>query len=914
MRSADAYRAFLEAKRPSPGSLGFDCDESEVSPIARPHQKACIVWAVRGGRRALFEAFGLGKSLQQLEVLRLILKKIGGQDRALIIAPLGVRQEFRRDAEMLGLSIEFVRRTEEVGGPGLYITNYESVRDGRLDPRLFAAVSLDEASCLRGLGGTKTFREFMRLFEHSSIRYRFVATATPAPNEYIELLAYAAFLEVMDVGQAKTRFFKRDSEKADSLTLHPHKEEEFWLWVNSWAIFLQRPSDLGFDDTGYDLPPLDIRWHEIRTDHAGAGRERDGQHRLFKNAAVGVVDAAREKRDSLSLRISKLLELRAEDPAAHRVIWHDLEAEREAIEASVAGVVSVYGAQDLDERENAIIRFSEGLIPELAAKPVLAGSGCNFQRFCSWAIYLGIGFKFNDFIQSIHRLQRYLQTKTVRIDLIYTEAEREVRRVLEAKWKRHEELVGKMTDIIRRYNLNQSQMAEALTRAIGVKERIEVTGRSFRAIHNDCVDELRRMPDDSVHLGLTSIPFSTQYEYSPNYADFGHSDDDAHFWEQMSFLTPEFIRVLKPGRIAAIHVKDRITPGGINGLGFQTLSGFSDDCKKHFQNPGMLRCERCNQRQTGGRFCSNCAGPLPERTCLRCRRALPSLPIDQEFGGFCTSCGAPQGLAFLGRITIVTDVVRENNQTYRLGWTEQCKDGSRMGVGVPEYLLLFRKPPNDRSNGYADEPVVKEKKVWEREASAWLNETGYSRGRWQLDAHGFHRSSGERLLAPEEIVGLPPDVVYKVWKRYNLQSVYDFEHHVRIGEALEARSSLPPTFMLIPPHSWHPEVWADVARMVTLNAQQVAKGREMHLCPLQFDIVDRTINRFSMEGETVLDWFGGIMTVPYRAIKLRRFGIGIELSHRYFLDGVAHCRAAEEKMAMPSLFDYLNEPGDENAA
>lgn len=246
------------------------------------------------------------------------------------------------------------------------------------------------------------------------IRYRFVATATPSPNDYIELLAYAAYLDIMDVAAAKTRFFRRNSEKADQLTLHPHKEEEFWLWVASWALFVQKLCDLGFDDHGYQLPYLDVHWHELPSDHTRAGTEKDGQGRLFSNAAVGVVDAAREKRESLPARIAKLQEIRALSPSGHRIIWHDLEAERHAIEAAVPDVVSVYGAQDLDEREQAIVDFSDGKFAELAAKPVIAGAGCNFQRHCHQAVILGIGFKFRDFIQAVHRIQRFGQRRRVR--------------------------------------------------------------------------------------------------------------------------------------------------------------------------------------------------------------------------------------------------------------------------------------------------------------------------------------------------------------------------------------------------------------------------------------------------------------------------------------------------------------------
>ena len=1053
------YDAFLGRKVCVAKSHGFDVAPEEIHPLLRDHQRALVRWMVAGGRRACFAAFGLGKSVIQLEAVRLTRARIGG--RALIVLPLGVRQEFIRDAAMLGTPVKFIRRIEEADDEAtIYLTNYETVRDGKLDPQAFTVASLDEASVLRGFGGTKTFREFMRLFAADPARgvkaqkamgtgvpYRFVATATPSPNEYIELLAYAAYLGILDVSQAKTRFFKRDSTKADQLTLHAHKEKEFWLWVSSWAILLQRPSDLGYSDEGYALPPMAVRWHEVPTDHRKAGHERDGQGRLIRNAALGVQDAAREKRESLTARVAKLREIVTASPDEHFLLWHDLEVERHAIVGAVPNATEVYGAQDLEERERRIIEFSDGEIPILATKPVLSGSGCNFQRHCHRAVFLGIGFKFNDFIQALHRIHRFLQTKPVEIDLIYTEAEREVRRTLERKWAQHTVMVGKMTEIIREYGLAHPDIAGALKRTSTI-ERVEVAGENYRLVNADAIEETRTLESDSVHLIVTSIPFchdastevltgrgwigfgdlapadtvatvnqgrrcfewqrptaiiwqhysgemlrfgnrsfdllvtpnhrmlvarrgkgfgpeklhlvdaatialdyerakrrgqargrvgrawrtclvppergdghrpsrisipplpanvrsghgvqlywieaedfvalagwylseghadsfsrgrsagrisiaqvknqtlrqeiadlfvriglppswhsrqltvwcrnlayfliaefgsgskqkripawvrelhphlltilrdtmmkgdgsrdhttytsyskelrdhfqeiclktgwraaingnyvyvgdkqiypeirrapdrvtydgmigcatvpngtiivrrngkpcisgnSTQYEYTPSYRDLGHTDDDAHFFQHLGYLTPELLRVLKPGRVCAVHVKDRIVPGGLTGLGFQTVSPFSDATVAHFRQ---------------------------------------------------------HGFAFLGRKTVVTDVVRENNQTYRLGWTEQCKDGSRMGAGMPEYVLLFRKPPTDGSDGYADEPVVKEK-------------AAYSRTRWQIDAHGFMRSGGNRHLRPEEIVHLAHDAIFQLFRNSGLAEVYD---------------------------------------------------------------------------------------------------------------------------------------------
>lgn len=825
------YLAFLRRKIKLASFAGFEISDDEINPILKPHQRACVKWAVRGGNRALFERFGLGKSVQQLEIVRLVMKHAAGP--GLIVCPLGVRQEFRRDGEMLGIQTRFIRRSEEVDAnfDGIHLTNYESIRDGRLDPNVFTVASLDEASVLRSYG-SKTYQEFLPLF--SQVRFKFVATATPSPNRYKELIHYAGFLGIMDTGQALTRFFQRDSTKANNLTLYPHKEREFWLWLNSWAIFLQKPSDLGYSDEGYDLPPMSVHYHEVVSDHATAGAEKDGQGLLFRDAAIGLKEAASEKRDSLPARIECLETILDNDPDSHYLIWHHLEDERHAIKRAIPEAVSVWGSQDLDEREQAIVDFSNGKLKYLSTKPEIAGSGCNFQRHCHKAVFLGINYSFNDFIQAVHRIYRFLQTQEVEIHIIHSEAEREIVKTLQEKWVAHEKMVENMSAIIKEYGLNEMEMAEVLARTIGV-DRLEVASDRFTVANNDCVIEARRQPESSVDLIVTSIPFANHYEYTPSYNDFGHTENNDHFWEQMDFLTPELLRILQPGRLYCCHVKDRILFGNVTGAGAPTVSPFHCEAIMHARK---------------------------------------------------------HGFDYMGMITVVTDVVRENNQTYRLGWSEQCKDGTKMGVGSPEYVLLFRKPQTDRSRGYADMPVSKQK-------------TDYTRARWQVDAHAFWRSSGNRRLTAEELASLGPDKLAKAFTAYSLSNAYDYDFHVRIGEGLEARGALPSTFMSLAPGSHDPAVWHDINRMLTLNGSQSQKGLQNHVCPLQFDIVDRLIERYSNRGETVYDPFGGLMTVPYRAILKGRKGRASELNTGYFFDGVQYLRAAEREVSMPSLFDGI---------
>ncbi|WP_219209183.1 DNA methyltransferase [Variovorax boronicumulans] len=829
-----SYTEFLRQKIRLAQFKGFDVPATEINPHLKPHTRDIVRWAVQGGQRAIFASFGLHKTATQLEIHRLIGRARPELYR-LQVAPLGVRQEFRAEIEARfqgehAIDMRFVRRDSEIDDPAtLYLTNYEAVREGNITVPRFGVTSLDEASVLRSYG-SKTYQEFLPAF--APVEFKFVATATPSPNRFKELIHYAGYLGVMDTGQALTRFFQRDSEKAGNLTLYPHKEEEFWLWVASWAVFIQRPSDLGHSDEGYVLPELDVRYHEVPSDYAAAGNEKNGQGLLIPDVAMGLSAAASEKRGSMPARVAKVQELVCTDPADHFIVWHDLEDERHAIQQAIPEAVSVWGTQDLDEREDRIVAFGNGAHRVLSTKPVIAGSGCNFQRHCHREVFAGIGFKFNDFIQSIHRVHRFGQAARVRIDIVHTEAEREVLRTLQTKWAQHEEMGKKMTDIIRKYGLTQLAMQDALARSIGVK-RIEVRSDLFSVAQNDCVEEAKLQPEGSVDLIVTSIPFANHYEYTPSYNDFGHTEDNAHFWAQMDYLTPELRRILAPGRIYCCHVKDRINFGNVTGAGVPTVSPFHAEALFH---------------------------------------------------------GIKHGFDYLGMITIVTDVVRENNQTYRLGYTEMCKDGTKMGVGSPEYVLLFHKPQTDRGRGYADKPVVKSK-------------AEYSLARWQVDAHAFWRSSGNRLLTAEEMAGYGPAKLAKLFTEHSLANTYDFDFHVKIGEELLARQALPSTFMSLAPGSHHTDVWHDVVRMLTLNGEQSNRAVEKHVCPLQFDIVDRLIERYSMKGERVYDPFCGLGTVPVRAIKLGRTGGGSELNPAYFLDQVHYLKAAEREHSMPTLFD-----------
>ena len=828
------YKEFLENKVAIAPSSGFEVEN--INPALFPHQADSVRWCCKGGNRAIFASFGNGKTVMGLETAHQCAMKSGKQ--SLIICPLGVKQEFTQDAvNLLGYEKpEYVRTQAEVENckTEIMITNYERVRDGDIDVSYFGCTVLDEAAVLRSFG-SKTYQTFLGKFKN--VQYKFVMTATPDPNKYKELIHYAGYLGIMDTGQALTRFFQRDSTKANNLTIYPHKEKEFWLWVSSWALFYTKPSDLNpkYSDDGYVLPKLKINEHRLITRREELTADKDGQLKMFEDAALSLKDAAKIKKDSIKQRIAKAAEIVASSPEDHFILWHDREEERHEIKRLIPQAVEIYGSQDLDIREKNVIDFSEGKTRILATKKSISGSGCNFQRHCHRAIFCGIDESFNDFIQSIHRIYRFGQKEEVVIDIIYMDEEDKILQDLYAKWKRYDYQTAKMVDILKQHGLSNSEIKASMVRTMGV-DRVEVKGNNFTAYNNDCVEEMRNMPDNSVDLMVTSIPFSNHYEYTPSYNDFGHNENNEKFFEQLDYLTPEVLRVIKPGRVVCVHVKDRILFGNATGDGMPTVDPFSDMTVMHY---------------------------------------------------------IKHGFKYMGRIVITTDVVRENNQTYRLGWTEQCKDGTKMGVGCPEYVLLFRKLPTDKSTAYADEPVKKSKEL-------------YSRGRWQLDAHSYWRSSGNTLLDKEQLKSMPVEKLQKVYNEFSKNNVYSYDEHVKLVEQLDKDNKLPATFMMCAPASWTDSVWDDIVRMRTLNSEQSRRKQQMHVCPLQLDTVERLIERFSNKGDTVLDFFGGIMTVPYVAVNMGRYGIGIELNSDYFRDGVAYLKSADVQQNAPTLFDFIS--------
>lgn len=867
------YQKFLKGKVVIAENFGIDTTDIKFSSSLFPHQVDIVNFCLKGGRRAIFANFGLGKTFMQLEIAKQLINKFNKP--FLIVCPLAVSGEFKRDNDKLntGLKITYITDTDSIDNyePQIYLSNYERVRKGDIDASKFIGVSFDEASILRNLQ-TDTTNYVLKHFK--KIQYRFVATATPTPNDYIEILNYADYLGVISRGHALTRFFQRDSTKAGQLKLYENKKKEFWQWVSTWACFINSPADLGYDDTGYVFPELNIVEHCIKYDLKDVPKNKWGEPILFKDLSKSLLEVSREKRDSMVARINKAIDI-SNQIEGNVIIWHHLEAERQLLEAELKGenFASVMGSLPNDKKEEYLIGFSEGKYKYLLTKPKIAGSGCNFQHHSNDMVFAGIDYKFNDFIQAIHRQYRFGQKKTVNVHIIFTENEYEVMKTLKKKWKQHLELQSQMIELVKENGLNSELIKSQMERQIFANGR-KLQFDNVTLYNNDTVivhADKNEMPDNSIDMYLTSIPFGDHYEYSDNYNDFGHNHGNGNFFKQMEFLTPNMLRCLKPGRIAAIHVKDRIRYSYQNGTSFTGISSFSCDTIDHFTKKNVLTEINLLNDMINSKIITK----------KSVQKRLDELEASYK-----------DRFHHIGTITVTTDVVAENNQTYRLGWTEQCKDASKMGVGLPEYVLLFRKAPTHSDNAYADEPVTKEK-------------TDYTKARWQLDAHSYERSSGDRFLTREELQNSDLKKIAAAWKKYNKEEIYKFEEHLRVCEDLDEMEKLSSTFMTLPVHSNNEMVWTDVNRMNTLNAKQVSAKKEKHICPLQFDIIERLINRYTMKGEVVCDPFGGLFSTAYKALELGRKSVSIELNSEYFNDGLYYIKAKLHELTVPTLFDAI---------
>jgi superfamily II DNA or RNA helicase len=443
MNDLAAYRQLCAAKKPKALDSGI-AYRAELNGTLFPHQAHGVDFALRAGRSALFYDTGLGKTAMMLEWGRVVVEHTNRP--VLMLAPIAVGAQHVREAERLGIEAVQSRFGLPQGGGKIVITNYE--RLDRFDPADFAGVILDESSILKSFTGVTT-RKLIEAF--AGTRFRLAGTATPAPNDHTELGQHSSFLGVMPSNEMLSRFFVTDQAKMGRYRLKKPAIRPFWDWVASWARCVSKPSDLGFSDEGFDLPPLNIERHIVSADRSiDPSAEKDGQGRLFRIPDRSATAIHKEKRLTNNDRAALVAEIVAATPTSEPIcIWVDTDYEADAVKALLPGVKEVRGSMPIDRKEETIDGFSRGDIRIILSKPSITGHGLNWQH-CATTIYAGVSFSYESFYQSVRRFWRFGQKRPVTAHIVCADTELEIAAAVTRKSNDHERMKRAMADAMGR--------------------------------------------------------------------------------------------------------------------------------------------------------------------------------------------------------------------------------------------------------------------------------------------------------------------------------------------------------------------------------------------------------------------------------------------------------------------------------
>ena len=422
-----SYAEFLAMKRSRVPEAGRTVELRDVNRVLHPFQREIVQWACRVGRAAIWADTGLGKTFMQVEWARLMNSGV-----ALLVAPLAVCQQTVREAAKLGVRTRYVRDGYDLD-PGIYVTNYEMV--DRFDPHTLLAVVLDESSILKqATGKTRT-----QLIEWAAgVPYRLSCTATPAPNDPEELTSQAEFLGHMSRTHMLAAYFVHDDT---GWRLKGHASRPMYRWMSTWALAIRRPSDMGYPDDGYDLPGLNIVPEMVHVP-----MEAEGQ--LFPTDLGGVGGRAKIRRETLSARVSRAVDIVAAEPDEPWLIWCGLNDEADALARAIPGAVNVHGALSPEQKAAALLGFADGQITTLITKPGIASQGLNYQH-CARMVFVGLSDSYEQYYQSIRRCYRYGQRRVVDVHIVLSEIENQIAANVARKEREASDITGALVEEMR---------------------------------------------------------------------------------------------------------------------------------------------------------------------------------------------------------------------------------------------------------------------------------------------------------------------------------------------------------------------------------------------------------------------------------------------------------------------------------
>lgn len=554
----DAYQEFLSRKSMAAESVGLDVSDGDLSPQLFDFQRKIVRWALAKGRAAVFADCGMGKTFMQLEWARHVPGDV------LVLTPLAVAQQTAAEASKFGLSAA-VSRDGTKSAP-ITITNYQQLH--KFDMGDFAGIVLDESSILKAYDG-KTRTAIIEAAK--SVDYRLACTATPAPNDHMELGNHAEFLGAMSRAEMLATFFVHDGGDTSKWRLKGHAVDDFWRWVATWAVAVQTPADLGCAAEGFDLPNMRLVEHLAHSDFAQEGH-------LFP-VAMSLTEQRAARKASMDDRVRIVAEL-CNNSDEQWLVWCDLNAESEALTKAIDGAVEVAGRHSDDEKSARMLGFSSGEHRVLVTKPQIAGFGMNWQN-CANMAFAGLTHSYERFYQAVRRCWRFGQESEVSVHVVLSEPERPV-----------------LTSI-RRKEADAQKMAKAMVQHMcsmedwgGLSASKEVyvedkqVGDRWEMNRGDCVEGVSRLPDDSIHYTVFSPPFASLYTYSASTRDMGNCATHGEFFEQFRFLVRELYRVTMPGRLLSFHCMD--LPASKSRDGFIGLHDFRGELVREFVAAGWI--------------------------------------------------------------------------------------------------------------------------------------------------------------------------------------------------------------------------------------------------------------------------------------------------------------------------------------
>lgn len=623
------YKKFLERKQKTHVLSGFDVDESKLNKNLFEFQRFIVKRALKAGKYAIFADCGLGKTLMQLEWANQVSNYTNGN--VLILAPLAVVGQTMQEGIKFGIDMS-----------NISVQNYEQLDN--IDTSIYSGIVLDESSILKNFEG-ETKKTIIDCFKKTP--YKLACTATPSPNDPMELGNHSEFLDVMGRNEMLAMYFVHDGGETAKWRLKGHAIKMFYQFVGSWAIMLNKPQDIGFEMIGYDLPKLNLCENQIKTPKRNNGS-------LFNDAIISATNFNQELRLTKIERLEEVVKLIADKPDENFIIWIKQNEEGEMLKKLLPEAIEVKGSDSNEWKKEKLLGFANNEFRILITKTKIASFGMNYQN-CRNQIFASLDFSFEGLYQAIRRSYRFGQKNEVNIYLITTDTMANVKQAIDTKQKQFEIMQDEMAKAVN-FNLQGGQMNE---NTFDVEQE---TNEWYNVKRGDCVQLIPEIPSESIGLSVFSPPFAELYTYSNHLEDMGNSKDYNEFLIQFSYLIKELYRVMMQGRNVAVHCMDLPVQKGKHG--FIGLRDFSGLLLKAFEEAGFV---------------------------------------------------------YASRVTIWKDPVVEMQRTKALGLLHKQvkKDSTMSRVGIPDYVMIFRKD-GERSNPVTNTDLPVD--LWQKYASpVWMD-------------------------------------------------------------------------------------------------------------------------------------------------------------------------------------------------